>query len=148
MGNLPIQLAIIKNNIEMVELLVRLGADVNAKNENSKTSLMLAAFYGNLNIVMFLRQHQASYDIKDRSGMMAIHYAVDGGDPTTLEWMIADGADVNSKDDVNGWTPLLRAASVNSTADIARILVRYNAKIDVLDKQMKTPILIGNWQFY
>ena len=46
MGNLPLQLAIIKNNIEMVELLIRMGADVNAKNDNLKTSLMLAAFYG------------------------------------------------------------------------------------------------------
>jgi ankyrin repeat protein len=46
MGNLPLQLAIIKNNVEMVDLLIRMGADVNAKNDNSKTSLMLAAFYG------------------------------------------------------------------------------------------------------
>ena len=36
MGNLPLQLAIIKNNVEMVELLIRMGADVNAKNDNSK----------------------------------------------------------------------------------------------------------------
>jgi hypothetical protein len=143
MGNLPLQLAIIKNNQEMVELLIQLGADVNAKNDNSKTSLMLAAFYGNLNIVMILRQNNASYEIKDRSGMVAIHYAVDGGDPTTLEWMISDGADVNAKDDVNHWTPLLRAASVNSTADIARILIRYNAKVDVMDKQMKNPLMIA-----
>ena len=28
---------------------------------------------------MLLRQNHASYDIKDRSGMVAIHYAVDGG---------------------------------------------------------------------
>jgi ankyrin repeat protein len=143
MGNLPLQLAIIKNNQEMCELLIQLGADVNAKNDNSKTSLMLAAFYGNLNIVMILRQNDASYEIKDRSGMVAIHYAVDGGDPTTLEWMISDGADVNAKDDVNHWTPLLRAASVNSTADIARILIRYNAKVDVMDKQMKNPLMIA-----
>lgn len=54
MGNLPLQLAIIKNNIEMVELLIRLGADVNAKNDNSKTSLMLAAFYGNHHLLKIL----------------------------------------------------------------------------------------------
>ena len=83
---------------------------------------------------MLLRQQGASYDIKDRSGMVAIHYAVDGGDVTTLEWMISDGADVNAKDDVNGWTPLLRAASVNSTAEVARVLIRYDSKIDVLGK--------------
>jgi ankyrin repeat protein len=65
------------------------------------------------------------------------------GDPTTLEWMISDGADVNAKDDLNGWTPLLRAAAVNSTAEVASVLIRYDAKIDVVDKQMKTPIMIA-----
>lgn len=94
-------------------------------------------------MVMLLRQQGASYSIKDRSGMVAIHYAVDGGDTTTLEWMISDGADVNAKDDVNGWTPLLRAASVNSSAEVARVLIRYDAKIDVIDKQGKTPLMIA-----
>lgn len=28
---------------------------------------------------MLLRQNNASYELKDRSGMVAIHYAVDGG---------------------------------------------------------------------
>ena len=57
--------------------------------------------------------------------------------------MISDGADVNAKDDLNGWTPLLRAAAVNSTAEVASVLIRYDAKIDVIDKQMKTPIMIA-----
>ena len=54
--------------------------------------------------------------------------------------MIFDGADVNAKDDLNGWTPLLRA---HSSTKVATVLIRYGAKIDVVDKQMKTPIMIA-----
>ena len=135
----------------MVELLVEKGAEVNAQSESLKTALMLAAFYGKLNIVKLLRQKSASYDLKDKSGMSAIHYAVDGGNADTLEWILQDGADVNARDYSNGWTPLLRAASVNSSKDIARVLVRYKARIDAMDKEDKTALMIatvnGNLQF-
>ena len=138
-------------DVRMVELLVESGADVNAQNESLKTALMLAAFYGKLNIVKLLRLKNASYELRDKSGMQAVHYAVDGGNADTLEWMLQDGADVNARDYSNGWTPLLRAASVNSTKDIARVLIRYKARIDAMDKEDKTPLMIatinGNLQF-
>ena len=51
--------------------------------------------------------------------MSAIHYAVDGGHCDTLEYMIQDGANVNDLETTNNMTPLIRAATMNSHADIA-----------------------------
>ena len=48
--------------------------------------------------------------------------------------MLNDGADANAKDSFSGWTPLIRAACVNSKPEIAKILIRYKAKVDALDK--------------
>lgn len=123
--------------------MIEFGADVNAQSESLKTALMLAVFYGKLNFVKELRMNNASYDLVDKSGMTVVHYAVDGGNVETLEWILNDGADVNKKDSMDGWTPLLRAASVNASGDIARVLIKYNAKIDVLDKENKNALLIA-----
>ena len=78
----------------LIDLFIENGAEVNFQNESLKTPLMLAAFYGKISMVKTLRQHGASYSIKDNTGMSAIHYAVDGGHCDTLELMITDGADV------------------------------------------------------
>ncbi|CAF0868090.1 unnamed protein product [Brachionus calyciflorus] len=142
-GNLPLMIAIIRNNFDIFQTLIEYGADVNAQNESLKTALMLAAFYGKLEFVKELRACNASYDFVDKTGMTVVHYAVDGGNLDVLQWILYDGADVNKKDTSNGWTPLLRAASVNASGDVARMLLKFNAKIDALDKENKSALLIA-----
>lgn len=65
--------------------------------------------------------------------------------------MLFDGADVNAKDSVLGWTPLIRAASVNSSYEVPKLLIKFKAKIDTLDKESKNALLIatinGNLNF-
>jgi ankyrin repeat protein len=101
---------------------------------------MIAAFYGRMDFIKELRARGASYEIRDITGMTPIFYAVDGGHLTALEWMLTDGADVNVVAH-NGWTPLLRAASVNGAPDIARTLIRYGADVNAVDKKNKNALL-------
>ena len=79
----------------MIELLIESGAEIDAQNESGKTALMLAAFSGKLKIIQELRSNGASYDKYDRSGSYVIHYAVDGGNVDSLQWMLLDGIDPN-----------------------------------------------------
>ena len=127
----------------MIELLIERGVHVNAQNESLKTALMLAAFYGKLQMVKILRQYEASYELRDNSGMTALHYAVDGGNCETIEYMIADGARIDDVDTINGWTPLLRAASLNASENVARVLIKYGARLDVTDNNDKTALMIA-----
>ncbi len=115
---------------------------MNAQNESGKTALMIAAFYGRINFIRELRSSSASYELKDIAGMTPVFYAIDGGHQSALEWMLNDGADANVVA-FNGWTPLLRAASVNASPDIARVLARLNADIDAVDKKSKNALLIA-----
>ena len=67
-----------------MELLIFKGAPVDAKNETGKTALMLAAFYGKINIIKELTNNGASYKTRDKSGSSVLHYAVDGGNFSLL----------------------------------------------------------------
>jgi ankyrin repeat protein len=119
------------------------GAKVDEQNESLKTALMLAAFYGRLQLVKILRQYGACYNKRDNSGMAAIHYAIDGGNCDTIEYMVMDGANINEIDTVNGWTPLLRAASLNAKADVARVLIKYGADMNISDVNQKTALMVA-----
>lgn len=143
LGNLPLMIAVIRNNIEVIELLIERGAKVDEQNESEKTALMLAAFYGRLHLVKVLRQYDASFEMRDNSGMCPLHYAIDGGNCDTIEYMVTDGADINAVDTVNGWTPILRAASLNAKADVARVLIKYGADLNLADNNQKTALMIA-----
>jgi ankyrin repeat protein len=60
-----------KNALEAAELLVELGADVNAANQKGQTALHAAAFTGVDPIVQFLVEKGAKVDAKDRVGQTA-----------------------------------------------------------------------------
>merc|ERR1712136_460197 len=77
----------------------------------------------------------------DSSRLSAVHWAVDSGNMDLMEYMLADGANIECMDN-QGWTPLHRTALVGSrTEGVCEVLLRYGAKIDRLDKDMKTPLM-------
>ena len=57
--------AAINDEVKMTELLILLGADVNATDKNGDTPLNLAATHGNAKIVKILLEHGAKKDLKD-----------------------------------------------------------------------------------
>lgn len=69
--------------------------------------MMLASYAGQTQSVKELRHYGAKYDMHDRGGSTALHWAMDGANLELIDWMLDDGADLHAKD-YNGWTPLLR----------------------------------------
>ena len=74
--------------------------------------LMLAAFNSRTSIVKELRHHGARYDLVDKGGSTAMHWAVDNKGVEVIHWMIKDGCPIDVVDHA-GWTPLLRNCKFN-----------------------------------
>ena len=55
-------------HIDVMRILIDKGADVNAKNKNGATALILAADKGNAEIVSFLIDKGADVNAKDGNG--------------------------------------------------------------------------------
>jgi ankyrin repeat protein len=119
------------------------GAEVNAQNESGKTAMMYAAFSGKVKIIQRLKYGGGSYEKCDKSGSFVIHYAIDGGNLDCIQWLLVDGVDVNTRDASFGWTPLIRAACINSTKEVAELLIRFGADINAKDKDCKTALIIS-----
>lgn len=119
--------AVMRGHINVVKLLLKYGADVNATSRYGWTALMSAAAYNiGTKIAEVLLQNNADVNAKDNRGWTALMVAASNGHTETAELLIKYGADVNAKDN-DGWTALMMAARNGYTA-ISNLLRRYGAK--------------------
>ncbi|KAF0683085.1 Aste57867_24865 [Aphanomyces stellatus] len=93
-------------------LLAQSGCDINAKDGNRNTPLMLAAWKGRLEIVQLLLERPDIHDINlgGNGGRSALHQACMEGHESVVTFLLAQsGCDINAKDrELN--TPLMLAA--------------------------------------
>ncbi|KAF0688050.1 hypothetical protein As57867_020233, partial [Aphanomyces stellatus] len=82
-------------------LLAQSGCDINAKDGELSTPLMLAAWKGRLEIVQLLFERPDLHDINlgDNLGMSALHLACMEGHESVVTFLLAQsGCDINAKD--------------------------------------------------
>lgn len=133
------------NKLDLVELLLDLGADVEFKNGSGKTSLMVACYHGNLECARALINRGASWLTLDLSGFSALHYAVDGGQVSVVKYALSDGVPVDTvhSSTLSGWTPLMRLACVSGSAMVGRVLIDHGADINRRDREGKGTLMLA-----
>jgi hypothetical protein len=85
-------------NWQMVDLILRHGASVDATDDCGYTPLMFAASHGHWRVVNLLRSYGARINSQGHDGKTALMLAAAKGDMETVEKLIALGADVNLVD--------------------------------------------------
>ncbi|GFR62300.1 poly [ADP-ribose] polymerase [Elysia marginata] len=99
--------------LEIAELLLKHGAEVNAKlsvSEKQSTPLMLASASGHLTMARLLVQHGAVVEQQDRMGCTALTYACKNGATSVLTYFLRLGARADRPDN-SGNTPVHYAAA-------------------------------------
>lgn len=108
LGQTPLGIATVKNDVNLVNVLLAYGADVDSIEVGSwRTPLMTASYKGHIELIEILREKESSWDTKDRSGLTALHYAVDNSQLEIVQQAIEEGADLHLKDKF-GWSPMMR----------------------------------------
>lgn len=138
-GWTPLTLASSSGYYNMVEYLVKKGADVNAKSSYGWTALMWASMIGNFKIVKYLVENGADINAKNDYGWTASMWASMIGDFEIVNYLVKKGGVIdfekyNKKD--NGAELLLysiiNGAIINSgNLETVATLMRNNAKEDI-----------------
>jgi ankyrin repeat protein len=127
-GDQPIHLAAGKGNPDLIELLVRHGADINALEVDKETPLMVAARWGMENSVRKLVELGALLDLRDKGGYTAIFRAAMDNRAGVIDILTTAGADPNIATD-SGLTALFGAALRGHMA-AAKSLVDGGARLE------------------
>ena len=122
----------VSNNVsDPLKALLRLGADINLRNGEGETPLILACKLGHNDIVNILLEHEANIELTDDQGKSCVHVVSSTGHPALLQELIKLGANVNQQD-ILGRTPLMMAC-YGGHSNIVKELLEAGADLDHQD---------------
>ena len=125
---------------EKVRQLIQAGADVNAKNKDGWTPLMIAAaLNSNPEVLKVLLEAGADVNAQKEDGVTPLMVAAIKNTPEVLKVLIEAGADVNAKD-TDGLTPLMLAAQHNPNPKALTALLEAGADAKTKNNEDKTAL--------
>ena len=125
-------------NTEIANLLIRQGADVNARNYDGFTPLHHAAKWNNSKTLALLIRKGGDVNARNSDGFTPLHYAAKWNNSEILALLIQKGGDVN-KASYKGDTPLHRTVYLNAT-EAAKLLIESGAYLHAKNDRDRTPL--------
>ena len=143
----PLLAALCEDHVEVAELLIENGANVDVRDMTGKTILLKALSqpqHNLVSIVKFLLKYGADVNAKDNALGSSLHLLAEyGGDLEVAQMLVNHEADVNSRDN-NGKTPFhILSESWTNEGDFlnhAALLLKHGAEVNSRDKDDQTPI--------
>ncbi|MDC3309545.1 ankyrin repeat domain-containing protein [bacterium] len=124
------------------------GADVNARDKDGYTPLLLAAGYSTAESIQLLIAAGADVNARTEKGYTplhsavgTLHSAVGNSSAEGVQLLIAAGAEVNARDE-SGYTPL-HSAAWKATAETVQLLITAGADVMARDETGYTPLIIA-----
>lgn len=138
----PLHFASGNGYTEIVNSLIRNGANINARDVTGRTPLFWATSRNKLNVVQVLIKEGADMNICAGSDMQSpIYLAVAKGFEDVANTLITNGADVNLRFGPYGLTPLFRALWNDNTCMVLNLL-KHGAKM-IKTSTNQTPLHIA-----
>jgi WD40 repeat protein len=126
---------------EKVRALIRKGANVNSRDEDGDTALMVAALRGlDSGTVNSLLANRANVNAKNKENDTALIFAASNDDSEILEALLNKGAHINHQND-NGYTALIMASVDNRRLANARVLVARGADLNLKSDRGETALV-------
>lgn len=141
----PLQAAVMKENMELVEILLDKNADVNARPGGlrsptwryeswpPRTALQMAVEKGNLPLIRRLLDSGAHINVKasdEKGGATALQLAAIQGFLGIVKMLLDNGADVNARRCQSFGRTALEGASEHGRLDTVQLLLTHGVKIE------------------
>ena len=139
-GFTPLMLAATKNATDVAKLLIKAGADVNAKDEDDRSALIYAADDNAIELAQLLIKSGADMNAKDRYDRTALMKAAVKNELDFARLLIKSGADVNARDE-DDETALMKAARFSE--DMTKLLIAEKADVNAKNNINQTALMFA-----
>lgn len=145
-GLTPLHIAVLHDQIVIMDFLLDHDIDINAIDSNGMTALHYACSKGHQNILLLMLHANADPAVTDSRGNTPLHLAVDRGHESCVKALLyllehmRMPVNANVAND-NGDTPLHLAARWGYCA-IVDILLEYGASCKTINKKSQTPSMV------
>lgn len=120
--------AVLREDANTADLLIRAGADVNAANDLGVTPLVLACENGSAALVTALLEESADPNTATSMGETALMACARGGDVDAVAALLDRGAALDAGESSRGQTALMWAAA-HRHPDVVRVLIAHGADV-------------------
>ncbi len=135
----PIHLAAAKGELDMIKLLVESGAFLNKETQEGRLPIHYAILAGQTEMIDYLLKiSRQSFDLKDAYGNTFLHYATKTSNTKMIQKFLDAGLDPNALNSIFE-TPIFNAIRFG-TIDTVKILLNYDAYLDVKNRRYETPM--------
>lgn len=140
--NIPFHYAIIANNIDAVDSLIKYNTNFNIKDNEGNTSLHIAIKMKNIDIInKIINQIKKTptINLQNNIGETPLHIACNYELFDVIKLLLDNGSNVDIKDYNNQITPLMYSIILNNNI-IAEYLINYDANVNIQDVSGNTSI--------
>ncbi|KAF5281784.1 hypothetical protein FQR65_LT14531 [Abscondita terminalis] len=121
--------AVKRGAIFTVKKLLENDFDIDKKNENGETLLMIALESCEVGVADYLITRGASLNLTNNRGYSSLHYAASVGDVVNVRRHLDSGVDIDIAD-INGDTPLFTACFSNNR-NVVKLLLERKARVEL-----------------
>ena len=143
-----LHLAAMRGHEVAVQLLLEMGADIDATDNLGHTALHHATAHQHQAVLRHLLDEGADMEIRNGVGEAALHISTKSGDKASAQQLLQRGANVDSRIKCTHLTSLHLAVALGETSgwetvekqeDFIRLLVQYGADVDAHDRSGRSP---------
>nr|XP_020446551.1 kinase D-interacting substrate of 220 kDa isoform X2 [Monopterus albus] len=138
-GQTPLMVAAEQGNLDIVQELIRRGANVNLDDIDCWTALISAAKEGHIEVVRELLENNANLEHRDMGGWNSLMWAAYKGRTDVAQLLLEKGANPNITGQYSVY-PIIWAAG-RGHAEIVHLLLQHGAKVNCSDKYGTTPLI-------
>jgi ankyrin repeat protein len=124
--------------VEMVQVLLKHGADTEARDIGDYTAMVFATVYGYVEVAQVLLEHGADTNLHYKKMCTPLHWAScygPYGQLASAQVLLSHGADVTAQDEDNE-----TALHVAKDEKVARLLLEHGSDANALDIYNRTPL--------
>lgn len=138
----PIHWACVNGHIQIVDILLQAGVNIDEVDAKGCTPLIVSSQYGHTILAGYLLGKGANKDAVDVDGDTALHWAAFKGHNELMRLLVYSGLSPHHRDSYNQ-TPL-HLSCINGNLTAVRELCEMDeVEINIEDKHQKTPLMLA-----